>query len=206
MFDKLDLRIRRIHHALGQLQDSDLSLIACERGVTADGYRYFEVDFSKGTTEEGLANLVQSVIANIASIRDHLKAWCRKNGKDFEGDNLINTNRDVAIIHDLWNLDKHAQPNRSRSGHYPIIRNLTRSLNLSTGTAPGSYALFTIDPRTGEPRTEAPGGAAKLVINGDIVDEQGTQLGDLETICKSATVAWEQTLIRAGVSLPPAPL
>ncbi len=55
-------------------------------------------------------------------------------------------------------------------------------------------------------RTETPdGGAAKLVINGDVVDEHGTQLGDFGTICKNATVAWEQTLIRAGVPLPPAP-
>ncbi len=123
MLDELDPRIRRMHHALGQLENSDLSSITCERGVTADGYCYVEVDFSKGTTEEGLANLVGSVIANIASIKDHLRLWCKKNGRSFDGEVLINTNRDVAIIHDLWNLDKHGQLDHTpRSGHSPEFR------------------------------------------------------------------------------------
>jgi len=136
------------------------------------------------------------------------RLWCEKNGRSLEGEVLINTNKDVAIIHDLWNLDKHGQLDRtSRSSHYPRIQGLTRYLNVSTGTAPGSYALVTFHPRTGEMRTGTPdGGAAKLVINGDVVDEHGTQLADFATICKSATVAWEKTLIRAGVSLPPAHL
>jgi hypothetical protein len=204
MIDELDSRIRRIHHALGQLEDRDLSQITPFRGVTADGYFYFGVDFSQGTTEEGLANLASLTIANIASIKDHLKLWCASHSANFEGERLIDTNRDVAIIHDLWNLDKHGRLNRPpRSRHCPKIQNLARGMNMSTGSAPGSYAFFTLDPATGQMRMEAPGGEIKLVITGDVVNEYGEPLGDLATICNSATDAWEQALLRAGVSLPP---
>src|SRR5260221_1547863 len=74
------------------------------------------VDFTEGTDRATAANRISMLVNNIACLKDHLKAWCKKNGKPFTGDQLIDSNRDVAIIHDLWNLDKHAELNRpSRS-------------------------------------------------------------------------------------------
>lgn len=68
------------------------------------------IDFTDGTDPATAANRVSLLFNNIASLKDHLKAWCKRNGKPFTGDQLIDSNRDVAIIHNLWNLDKHASP------------------------------------------------------------------------------------------------
>lgn len=177
MLELLDRKIRQMHAALGGLEESDLSSIAPERIITPHLY-YLLVDFNQGTTEVGLANIASLLIANIACMKDHLKAWCAKNGKSFDGENLINTNKDVAIVHDLWNMDKHSDLNRPpRSGHRPKVQNLRQSLNLSTGTNAGSSTEVTIDPRTGRMKTKTKGGGSvNLVINGDVVDEYGVLL------------------------------
>jgi hypothetical protein len=203
MLELLDRKIRQMHEALGGLEESDLSSITPERVTTPHIY-YCQIDFSQGTTDVGLANIISLLIANIACMKDHLKVWCAKNGKSFDGENLINTNIDVAIVHDLWNIDKHADLNRPpRSGHRPKVQNLRQSLKLSTGTSAGSAAVFTIDPRTGKVKTETKvGGSVSLAINGDVVDEYGVLLGDFAGICERATTAWEQTLRRAGVPIP----
>ena len=68
------------------------------------------------------ANRVSLLLNNIACLKDHLKSWCKKNGKPFTGDQLMDSNRDAAIIHDLWNLDKHGGPSHdSKSGLSPRL-------------------------------------------------------------------------------------
>src|SRR5205823_4226020 len=80
------------------------------------------IDFTMGTDRATAANRVSLLLNNIACLKDHLKLWCKKNGKPFTGEQLIGGNRDAAIIHDLWNLDKHAELNRpSRSGLSPRL-------------------------------------------------------------------------------------
>jgi hypothetical protein len=203
MLDLLDRKIRQMHEALCALEKSDLLSIEPEQLSTHQGF-YFQIDFSQGNTEAGLANIVSLLIANIACMKDHLKVWCTKNNKVFEGENLINSDKNVAIVHDLWNIEKHAELDRPpRSGHRPRIQDLSQMLSLSTGTSAGSSAMFTIDPRTGGRKTQTQGnGSVKLVITAQVVDEHGTLLGDFAEICEKATAAWEQTLNRAGVAIP----
>ncbi len=203
MLKLLDHKIRQMHEALGGLEESDLSSITPERVITPHVY-YCQVDFAQGTTEIGLANIASLLVANIACMKDHLKAWCAKNGKGFDGENLINANKDVAIVHDLWNIDKHADLNRPpRSGHRPKVQNLRQFLKLLTGASAGSSAVVTIDPRNGKMKTETTGGGSvNLAINGDVVDQHGMLLGDFAKICERATTAWEQALSRAGVPIP----
>lgn len=203
MLDLLDRKIRQMHEALDDLKDSDLSAIKLECLSTHEGF-YFKVDFSQGNTEAGLANIASLLIANIACMKDHLKVWCLKNNKVFEGENLINSDKNVALIHDLWNTDKHAELNRvPRSGHCPRVQGLSQTLTLFTGTSAGSRAVFTIDPRTGGIKTQTQGdGSVKLVITGQVVDEHGDRLGDFAEICEKATAAWEQELNQSGITIP----
>lgn len=203
MLDLLDRKIRQMHEALGNLEESDLSTVSAERFMTPHRY-YCTLDFSQGATDAGLANIATLLIANIACMKDHLKVWCSKNNKAFKGDELINSDRNVALVHDLWNTDKHVElKGPTRSGHLPKLHDLHKALNLSTGPSAGSSAFLTLDPQTGELRIETDGGGnAKLVIRGQVLNEHGTLLGEFADLCEKATSSWEQALNQAGVTVP----
>ena len=200
--NKLDLKIRQLHEALDGLE-ADVSSVKAEHGATPERY-YLHIDFSQEKSDAELANVASLLIANIASMKDHLKAWCRNSGKSFEGDTLIDSNKGVAIVHDLWNLDKHAELNsRPRSGHHPQVVDLKQRLVLSTGAGADSFAAVTIDPTTRQLiHATKGGGSAGLLITGRVIDEKGNDLGDFSEICEQATDAWEQALRSAGVAVP----
>src|SRR4051812_43588137 len=119
----LDLKLRRLHESMGQVRSADISPVLINLGV-AGGVFYQEIDFSGGATEAALANIVFTTISNIACLKDHLKAWCGSTVR-FDGDMLIDSNRAVGMIHDLWNVDKHFQLTRPpRSGTQPALRDI----------------------------------------------------------------------------------
>lgn len=203
MLEVLDRKVRQMHEALGNLENQDLSHLKSTH-VDLPGGFYSELDFGQGQTPTRLANTASLLIANIASLKDHLKVWCEKNGQHFAGDDLINSNQDVALVHDLWNLDKHAKLLRPpRSGILPTLRDLRQDLKLSTSTVPNSSGMLQWDPRTGEIKVQTTGGAtASLVIDADVVDEQGNKFGTLAAICERAATEWEKILAFAGVQVP----
>ena len=202
MLDSLDLKVRQMHEALDNLRESDLSLLKPERRYTDESF-CLSIDFSQGSTEAGLANIASLLVANIACMKDHLKVWCSQNNKAFTGESLIDSDKNVALIHDLWNTDKHAKLNRPRSGHRPRIEGLSKTLCLSTGANANSSVVFVIDPLTGEMKVQTEGGgSANLQVTGRVVDENGSHLGELAEICEKATAAWEKELIRIGVIVP----
>ena len=201
MFDTLDRKIRQMHAALAGLATNDLSRIKPE--ITfANGSFYAKVDFNQKSNPIELVNATSLLIANIASIKDHLKVWCKKQNVPFVGDALINSNRAVALIHDLWNIDKHAELNSPpRSGYKPRLKELKTVLRISVGPE-GGGAFFSIDPRTGKVTTGTSGGDAQIALHAQIVDETGNILGDFTQVCTEAVEAWSKALAAAGVRLP----
>ncbi len=197
---KLDLRIRQLHDAMDQVRTADLSSIQPRVGVVGNTF-YMNVDFSGGVSDTELANVVSLVLANIACLKDHLKAWCKEKHALFHGDALIDSNREVAIIHDLWNRDKHFDLKQSRSGLFPELRNISRKASLTTRAQAGSWVAMTLDPRTGQLKTHGDG-KVELVIDADVVNSTGARVGGLTEIAERAVVGWETTLAAAGVSLP----
>ena len=198
---KLDLRIRQLHEAMGQMRTEDLSDVRPDIRANAKFF-YVGCDFSGGASDAELANIVSLCIANIACLKDHLKAWCKADGKPFQGDALIDSNQDVAIIHDLWNRDKHCDLEKSRSKLFPEVRNVIRAARLTTQSQAGSWVAMTMDPRTGQLKTHGDG-KVELVIDAEVFDSTGARVGDLTKIAERAVAAWEQALIAAGVSIPP---
>ena len=160
------------------------------------------IDFTEGADRATAANRVSLLLNNIACLKDHLKAWCKKNGKPFTGDQLIDSNRDVAIIHDLWNLDKHAELNRpSRSKLSPrLAQSAHTSLMFKGGSEPASVTLPFFQGGVIQAT-----GAASLRISAGVVDKDGNGLGDLEAIALRAVAAWEAEFVKAGMKLTPPP-
>ncbi len=203
MLDLLDRKLRQMHAALGALSSSDLTTIQPQITRT-DAYVYTAVDFNQSSDAIALANAASLVVANIASLKDHLKAWCKKQGVAFDGDKLINANRSVALVHDLWNVDKHAELNAApRSGHIPKLVGLATALSISAGTEAGAGAFYSMDPRTGKVTTGTTGGGkVGLVLVAQIVDDKGVILGDFTQVCTEAAEGWSAALKAAGVPLP----
>jgi hypothetical protein len=202
MLDVIDKKIRRMHAALEDLGSDDLSTIKPEVSESNGSY-YAEVDFNQDVDEIELTNKAFLLISNIASMKDHLKVWCKRKNIPFQGDALINSNQAVAIIHDLWNIDKHAElGNPPRSGHNPSLQGLQKNLVLSTGNAPNGGAFFSFDPFTGKIDMGTSGsGSVKTVITAQIVDEFGNVLGDFNEICSQAVEEWVKILKSAGVPI-----
>ena len=147
-----------------------------------------------------MENLLATLIANVASLKDHLKVWCVEHGLTFPGDKLIEGELAVALVHDLWNRDKHGALDRPRSGHRPLVRDVHQSLAVEPVDGPGSSVESRFNPDTGETRVFAgPNTRLSLVIDGEIVDESGSKLGSLLETCSRALDAWESTITTCGV-------
>ncbi len=186
---------------MGQMRTEDLSDVTADIRADATCF-YVGYDFSGGASDAELANDASLCIANIACLKDHLKAWCKANGKPFDGDVLIDSNLDVAIIHDLWNRDKHYELKWSRSKLYPEVRNIIRAAQLSTLAQAGSWVTITVDHQTGRLKTQGDG-KVELVIDADVVDFSSTRVGSLLETAERTVAAWEQALTAAGVNIPP---
>ena len=171
MSDKLEQKIRKMHAAFSDVSQSDLSSVQVEVGRG-----YCHVDFSGGSDETDLQNAASLLVHNIASLKDHLKVWCQKNGAKFGGDVLIDSNRSVAIVHDLWNVDKHGELDKKpRSGIIPELRNHMTLLHFGTSDGPMSFQL---DPSTGQMNNHG----GKLTIFADVYNESGTKIGRLDKL------------------------
>ena len=152
-------------------------------------------DLNQAADGATAANQVSLLLNNVACLKDHLKAWCNKNRKPFTGEDLINDNRDVAIIHDLWNLDKHAElKRRSRSGLSPRFQSPPVAAIVPKGSS------FVLDFRMVNGRLKS---QANLRIAAIVVDEHGNSLGSLGDIVLRAVTAWEAEFVRTGVTSNP---
>src|SRR5215470_6309926 len=139
----IEQKLAQLYAALAEMRITEKLSSIRPKTVRVGNQFATSVDFSQGTDQATAANRVSLLINNIACLKDHLKSWCKRNGKPFTGDQLIDSNRDVAIIHDLWNLDKHAELNRpSRSGLSPRLAQPPQTeLKFKGGPEPASVTI-----------------------------------------------------------------
>lgn len=194
----IEQKIEQMYKALEEMQVTEkLASVTPEFNRTAAGFSV-TWDFRKGTDAATAANRTSQLLNSIACLKDHLKVWCAKQGKPFSGEALINSTRDVAIVHDLWNLDKHAELDRSRSGLFPKFEGEPRS-SMVLKTGPGTSQPMICIPVGGGGGPIQTKDGASLRIVARVVDKNGNLLGDLEDICWKAVVAWEAEFNKVGL-------
>jgi hypothetical protein len=119
MLAKLTDKVARLEASTARLRKSDRDCIVRTFEQTETGS--FE-GITFGFDDHSALDDIHNVIAHIASLKDHLKAWCEEHGATFRGDNVLNSSREAAIIHDLWNIAKHGKLNKPpRSTFTPRI-------------------------------------------------------------------------------------
>lgn len=197
---QLQSRLRRVHAALAST--STFSIPTFKSVPVTGSPERMHVEFRDHRSESELANLVASLLASIGSIKDHLNLWCAANGVSAPGDALINSNLAVALVHDLWNRDKHGALTWPRSGFQPYLSSVEQSLVVEPVNGAGSTLDIRLDTATGEARAfPGPNTRLSLVVDGEILDESGKPLGSLLSICNEAVDAWLDALEKAGVPL-----
>lgn len=195
MTNTLDRKIQKIHAALGVMVSDHLTTANVKPQITkTDTGFLFEMNFNQAASEIELENAATLLITNIASIKDHFKVWCENNNVPFKGDELINHNLDVAIIHDLWNIDKHAKLRQPRSGFLPILQELHRGMTLSAQSTVDIPVNF-----SGQDSEVTTDGSFQFIITGQVVDENGEIRGDFTDICTKAIDSWLDLLKSSGV-------
>jgi hypothetical protein len=195
----IEQKLDQLYAALAEMRVTEKLASMKPTRLASGGFAF---DFAKIEKPATAANRVSTLVNNIASLKDHLHAWCRKNGKPETGDQLINSNRDVAIVHDLWNLDKHAELNRpSRSGLSPRLQPAHTTLEFKVTTSE-EIPLITI-PIFGGPIQAH--GDANVRISAAVIDKDGNSLGDVEPICQRAVTAWQAEFVKAGLKIALSP-
>jgi len=197
IFDRID----RIYAALGEVQETDISNIKPKVRGDRHKIRIYQ-DWMGGLKEADITNLANSLIANIASLEYRLEQWAHHNNKD-KGvvDKIFKASKELKIIHDLWNNDKHGYPPRqpSKSGLCPRADKFNRVLQMVTKAEEGSSMCLTFN-RQGAQQIKG-AGAAKVIITGDILDKDGNKVGDFYSTVSKALEAWERVLDIFGIKI-----
>ena len=183
--DKLALRIQCIYAAIGEVEETNLHKLSPK--VVSNGNRIgFYQDWSGDLNDAQRINYIESLINNIASFEYYLNKWADNNNLDkTKVKDAFNSSQALIIVHELWDNAKHAGSSRnSKSGLYPIIKNIQSSLQLTTKPERGSFSGITFN-RQGAPKIIGDGNA-KVIITGDILYRDGNRIGDLhETLLKA---------------------
>jgi hypothetical protein len=198
--DDLLMRVCRIYASIDAVQEFDLGKVPAKVVHTEQVFTLWQ-DFSGGLSQEEIVNTAYMLIHNIANLRDNLRRWAARNGKDKgKVDATFSASRELQIIQDLSNHDKHG-PDRTGgcSGVGPTLQEIGRIMRLSGGEA-GSETLVVFGPAG--PQVSSTGGStAAIVITGPVVAKDGTPLGDLFDMELAAVQAWDNLLGEYGVNL-----
>lgn len=200
MSDDVRGRVRRIYAAIGETVEEDLSKFEPSVSETPTG-RVILMDFSGGMSPDQMANVAHSSIANVASLRDHLKGWARRNSKDpAVVDRAVVGSFELKVLIDLWNADKHGPPrDGGLSGKTPKLTEIHRVMRLRAGPAPNSGATVTFNPNASLRVVGEASGA--VVVDGLIVDGLGAAIGFLSEFTEAALKAWINVLGDLGVTI-----
>ena len=202
--DDLIFRVQRMYAAVGAVEEADVSKFMAQE--IDDGHRRgFYQDWSGGLSKEEMTNIAQSLIANMASLENHLKKWAHHNGKDeMKVEDAYKSSSALKVIKDLWNNDKHGYNSQrvGDSGLSPRVGEIYSTLRLTVGGSEKPSAVWvTMSPQGVPKKSESGSGTAKVVISGDIIDRDGNKIGNLHDTALEAVEVWENVLDGLGVKL-----
>lgn len=199
--DDLISMVQRLYAAIGATEETDISKFMPK--VINDGNRVgFYQDWSGGHSDAELANTAHVLIYNIANLKDLLKKWAVRSGKDkTKVDDAFKSSQALKIIKDLSNNDRHGYDPKKRgnSGKAPRVDRITSIMQMTTKPEKGAFVSLTLN-RQGVAKI-AGSGAAKVIITGDILDRDGNKIGDLHKTALETVKVWENVLGDFGVKL-----
>lgn len=201
-------RLARVIAAFGDKSRFRPEEIAPTIEVSESGFSYVQ-DFTGGRSQENLDADAAAIINEIMGLRDRTKAWLKNTHGDVSKvDKFIKSEPATALVHDLANTDKHAQLDGPPfSGHKPRLSKVNRVVTLiydpSTGTyeQKGFFIGHGFNLKTGELVSPPASVGTEIVLDSEILDEDGNKIGELKKLLPDAIYKWEQFLCSIGLAL-----
>jgi len=174
---------------------------ALVKNGTHNGHPYEIVSFDReGRNYDGE---VRQIIDLVGSLKDHIKDAWKETGLPMPSpkpwEDLLNNDNSVAIVHDLWNLNKHGSLDRPpRSGFIPRLSEGAIEIGNSLGHVGGGSAndtLVLVGGEFGRALFVGPGGnPVPCRVRVSVLDEHRNTKGDFLDICCRAISGWNRVL------------
>lgn len=166
-------------------------------------------DFRGEDSEEECYLAIMSVVDMIVGLRDRTKGWLKRNGLDSRiVDEFIETHDQVAIVHDLANLNKHGSVGRKPlCGKQIELKDVGRAMVLKYDPVSGKFATKgefigqAFNARTGEISGDATSTNVEVTLVANIVDQDGNLISQIPKALPQAIYDWEQFLLSLGLQV-----
>lgn len=204
--DLMDLhfKIDRLYQAVASATEADLSKFPPIVKVVGNWITVRQ-DFNRELNQAQMTNVAFQVIRAIADLKDHLRSAARRLKLDPEDvERSINQSLPLQLMIDLANFDKHSKHGKvkaQRSKRSPRLINVRGALQITTKAGefgPGGCVGIQLTPQGAMPFGT---GKSAVIIMGDIVDESGTQLLELNFAQTAAIQAWEALFAQFSIEV-----
>jgi len=182
--------MERVYLSIGQRLDRDIEK-HLKIKHESDG-KHGQVTISFGGKEKAEnSNEIFAIISNVTKLKDHFKNLYASKGGDvklIESD--IESSEYLKLLIDLDNQEKHYNLKKSRSGKYPYLDRIGRSLSIKAGQ-PSQKGSFTVDPFTGDFKTE---GDVIVILTADIKDKAGVKICSFDELIDKSMEKWGEVI------------
>lgn len=189
-YNNIQTRLEKIYASIGE--QFSYGYTALDSTYTEIKDNSIRITFFNPNDKSKVLNQINSVIANLANIKDCLKKKIEERGDDpLIIENEINNSPYLQIVLDLSNQEKHGYPLTKirRSKQDPLIKNISRAL--SPSNKPDNI------------RYEKDDGSeiinAMIKITADITDSKGNILYQLDDLVENALDVWEKTIKKYNI-------
>ena len=190
-YNDVQERLRKIYSSIGEQYSYGHGALELTHSEQADNQ--ISISFLNPNDEPIVVNRINSIISNLANIKDCLKKKLKDRGDDSQIiEDEVNSSLYLQLILDLSNQEKHGYPltETRRSKKDPLIKNVGRAL--SPSNKPDNI------------RYELSDGSAMMnvmvIITADVTDSKGNLLCRLDELIGNAQKAWEQIIKKYNIA------
>lgn len=185
-YNDINSRLERLYLSIHQKFESDVLEHIQTKQVTKGNKITVSITFDAKHNENETINRINTIIANLANLKDHLKTRIElQGGNPQDIENEIKQNLPLQVVLDLYNQEKHGYPLKNKhSGKDPKIINISKALSSKPGVV---ATAFIRDPVTGAGATNN----AAIVITAEVIDSRGKLLYYLNDLIDKSLNSWE---------------
>ena len=192
-YNDVNLRLKRLYLSIDEQYESDVLQHMQTKTERKEGSKFtVTIDFKAKHNEDETINTINSIIAGLANLKDHLMSKLELQGGNLQDiENEINQDVPLQLILDLNNQEKHGYPLKKtrRSKKDPKIINISKGISPRPGV---QATAFIRDPITGAGATDN----MAIVITAEVIDGQGNSLYYLSDLINKSLKSWEAIIVK----------